>query len=250
MHAFHFRPFWIIATAMPPLTQLPITSSAKERDHSVRRSFVRMQNHCHELDYGCRQNLPAGWLVGVDQASGETYYYNGETGQSQWQSPLPNSAPLLWRVDGVRGVERFPGDTDAVRMIKMLDEDDWEWEDDYELPYNLRNGEEQMLGRRNMIYSKLTVSRVQAVVQVASDGTATLESRGKGPTLWRERGDPLWWALQRGERAPLADGDEMSLDVNDPEAAVFTCWRERAVQPQDGYLSQWENSYPQQGGIY
>ena len=32
-------------------------------------------------------NLPPGWVSGVDQASGQTYYYNEQTGQSQWEPP-------------------------------------------------------------------------------------------------------------------------------------------------------------------
>lgn len=33
------------------------------------------------------QALPAGWVSGVDPASGHTYYYNEQTGQSQWDPP-------------------------------------------------------------------------------------------------------------------------------------------------------------------
>jgi len=31
--------------------------------------------------------LPPGWTSGVDQASGQTYYFNEQTGQSQWDPP-------------------------------------------------------------------------------------------------------------------------------------------------------------------
>ena len=31
--------------------------------------------------------LPAGWITGVDEASGQRYYYNEQTGQSQWELP-------------------------------------------------------------------------------------------------------------------------------------------------------------------
>ena len=81
--------------------------------------------------------------------------------------------------------------------------------DDYALPYSLRSGDEQILSRWNMIEQKLTVSRVQCVVQVAPDGAATLESRGKGPTLWREPGGP-WVALQAGDRVFLGDGHQVA----------------------------------------
>ena len=36
---------------------------------------------------GGAQGLPAGWSAAVDQASGQTYYYNEQTGQSQWEPP-------------------------------------------------------------------------------------------------------------------------------------------------------------------
>ena len=31
--------------------------------------------------------LQNGWVTGVDEASGQTYYYNEQTGQSQWDPP-------------------------------------------------------------------------------------------------------------------------------------------------------------------
>jgi hypothetical protein len=31
--------------------------------------------------------LPYGWSSGVDQQSGQTYYYHEQTGQSQWDPP-------------------------------------------------------------------------------------------------------------------------------------------------------------------
>jgi len=40
--------------------------------------------------YGGQQpggQLPFGWTSGVDQQSGQTYYYNEQTGQSQWEPP-------------------------------------------------------------------------------------------------------------------------------------------------------------------
>ena len=81
-----------------------------------------------------------------------------------------------------------------------------------------------MLSRWNMQRPKLTVSREQCKVIVASDGTAALVSCGKGPTLWRPaKGPTPWYAVSRSETCTLADGDQISLDCNDPEAAVFTC---------------------------
>ena len=31
--------------------------------------------------------LPPGWITGVDEASGQQYYYNEQSGQSQWDPP-------------------------------------------------------------------------------------------------------------------------------------------------------------------
>ena len=91
------------------------------------------------------------------------------------------------------------------------------------LPYTLRNGEVQVLSRWNMERQKLTVSRVQCKVRVAADGShATLTSCGKGPTLVRAWGG-LWNALYKGEQHLLADGDQVSLNWHDPDAAIFTC---------------------------
>jgi hypothetical protein len=37
---------------------------------------------------GYAEDLPAGWTTGIDPSSGSTYYYNEQTGQSQWEPPL------------------------------------------------------------------------------------------------------------------------------------------------------------------
>ena len=42
---------------------------------------------------GYAQELPAGWSMGVDEASGATYYYNEQTGQTQWDPPLAGYSP-------------------------------------------------------------------------------------------------------------------------------------------------------------
>ena len=124
------------------------------------------------------------------------------------------------------------------------------------LPYTLRNGEDQVLSRWNMVDRAMTVSRQQCTVAVSANGIASLTSTGKGPTLWRDRGGP-WCAVQRAESLVLADGDQVSLDCNDPEAAVFTCHVDYAQQeythqgyPQDlpaGWVSGLDES---SGAIY
>ena len=55
--------------------------------------------------------MQMGWVTGADP-SGATYYYNTETGQSQWEPPPAMAAQALWRVYGASGVTghtRVPG---------------------------------------------------------------------------------------------------------------------------------------------
>mgnify|MGYP006103324093 CR=1 FL=1 len=121
------------------------------------------------------------------------------------------------------------------------------YQQDYRfLPYTLRNGEEQVLSRWNMQKQSLYVSRVQCNVKVADDGTARLTACGKGPTLWRSWGG-LWNGLNKDEWRILENGDQVGLDYQNPEAAVFTCLVEiAAVQDsQQGNLVQ--PGYAQQG---
>ena len=97
------------------------------------------------------------------------------------------------------------------------------------------------------------VSRIQAIVKCSNDG-AVLSSEGRGPTLWRMPGGQ-WNALYRGGTHLLNDGDQISLDCYDPEAAVFMCLREGgyAQQQQDqqyGYAQQQQGGYDQQQGGY
>lgn len=91
--------------------------------------------------------------------------------------------------------------------------------------YTLRNGEQQVLGRYDMTEQKLTVSREQCLVQIAEDGTATLLSCGKPPTGWREPGGAWLW-LQPQETIVLAHGDQVSLDMQNPEGSVFSLQEE------------------------
>ena len=111
-----------------------------------------------------RTRMQSTWTTGVDETSGATYYYNEQTGESQWESPQQENhgaAEVVWRVAGLRGVDAG---------------------------HTLRSGDERVLSRWNMLNQKLTVSRKQGVVRCLADGTATLTSEGRGPTLWREHG--------------------------------------------------------------
>ena len=107
-----------------------------------------------------------------------------------------------------------------------------------------------------MAEQKNTVSRQQAVVQVAPDGTATLFSLGKRPTGLRRHDNAPWYGLLKDAGHVLLDGEQIALDMDSgesfgwqgaPYTAVFTCHLDRGGgynSPQGGY----EQGYTQQGG--
>jgi hypothetical protein len=177
-----------------------------------------------------------GWVTGVDQ-SGQAYFFNDQTNEFQYEPPAAvqrfYGGQVLWRLLGSRTGTHY-------------------W-----CNYELKNGDVQSLSRFNMLTQKLTVSRVQCIVQV-HDGMATLTSCGRGPTLWRQRG-LNWVALDNGDQVPLNDGDQISLDCSDPEGAVFECVDASVAQHggyQQGYAQQaqltypWEQLVDQNGNVY
>ena len=165
--------------------------------------------------------------------------------QSNGQQYVQPGNQVVWRIYGFNGVGgRWLRDEWGMPVGAMTEEKA------YELPYTLRDvpGHNlQVLSRWNMINQKLTISRKQCTVKVV-DGAAILTSTGRGPTGWRAPGGP-WNALWAGERHVLADGDQVGLDCNDPEGAVFTCHDESAMQQQHGGYHQ-QGGYQQQQGGY
>ena len=171
-----------------------------------------------------------GWTPVTDQESGQTYYYNERTGQSQWEPPEAawqhphGTNQVLWRVAGSSGSHSR---------------------------YNLRKHDVQVLSRYNMLKQRLTVSRKQCLVSCLADGTATLSSIGRAPTLWRERDGP-WCSVGKGEKLTLTDGDCIALDCNNPEGATFEC-QQKGPGPgsyqQGGYAQQGEQQGQQQGQL-
>ena len=102
-------------------------------------------------------------------------------------------AQVQWRVEGFCGVTGF---TRCGNKYGVL-------------PYMLRNGDEWVLSRWNMLQPVNTVSRVQCIVQILADGTPSLISSGKGPTGVRRAGGP-WSPLYKGQRHVLSNGDQVS----------------------------------------
>jgi hypothetical protein len=159
--------------------------------------------------------VAAGWTTRADP-NGDTYYYNEQTGQSQWDPPQAEAgAPVLWRIMPAAGVIT---------------------------EYAVRRGEQQVLGCNDLAEQKGTIPDAQCVVQVAADGTATLVSLGSRCTGLRARyGAPSYGLRKDGPPHALADGEEIILDVGHPESSVFTCQAERGTDSGMG-------GYPQQGG--
>ena len=169
---------------------------------------------------------------------------------------------VVWTLAGVVGVTGFSGvANDQISGKKKYTQQDYSY-----LPYALCNGDTHVLSRWNMIKQKLTVSRMQCKVDVAADGTATLISLGRGATMWRDRSAAQeqvspenlscllyaaewprgpWNGLTKGETRVLRDGDQISLDANDPDAAVFTC-QSSAMLGDDAQQDYMQHGYTQQ----
>ena len=195
--------------------------------------------------YGQQDNLPAGWTSGFDQASQSTYYVNEVTGVSQWEPPdaaaywdsskgpqaaaAPQAAQVIWRIVPTTGV--------------------------CNVVFNVGNGQQQVLGRSHMADDHpgdpTYVSRQQCIVEVADDGTASLISVGKPLTLHKPPSVDFWCGLKKTKPLGddigydsahvLADGEQISLDMREPDAAVFTIMRkeEQRADTGGGYDAQY-----------
>jgi hypothetical protein len=174
--------------------------------------------------------LPDGWVTDIDEATGETYYYNQLTGQQQWEPPQTSTTKVIWSIAAYNGVAGFSGVTGFAAQNKggFFQLEYGSEGRPCQLPYTLGYGDEQVLSRWNMEEQALTVSRVQAIVKCQADGSALLTSEGKGATLWRQYGGP-WNYLQTDEQVILGDADQVSLDCNDPERAVFILEQQSAL---------------------
>ena len=190
----------------------------------------------------------ASALLTIPPRSAVKMQYPAATMQNYYdeQQGYGDVAPVLWHLAAYSGVRGH-----------FLCQRDGRYEVDYRyLPYTVRPGEERVLSRWNMLQQKVAVSRVQCKVQVATGGAAFLLSCGKGPTLWRQNGGQ-WYALNQGESTPLAEGDQVSLDWNNPEAAIFMCHVESAMPHahatgygEQGLPHPWERLVDQNGAVY
>ncbi len=87
--------------------------------------------------------------------------------------------------------------------------------------YNLEPGKHQALGCYD-INGQSVAAPDQCVVQVADDGSCVFAyAQGTTPTGWRTRPDEPWNWMQPGQQVALQNGWKISLDCNNPEAAVY-----------------------------
>ena len=78
-----------------------------------------------------------------------------------------------------------------------------------------------------MIEQSLSVDKKQATVKCRErDGAAILTAEGDKPTMWREPGGE-WCYIEKEQEVTLAHGDQVGLDANNPEGAVFTIVQEQ-----------------------
>ena len=155
--------------------------------------------------------------------------YLGQQGPPRYFAPPDYTAPILWSLHGTQGVTGFAGVVEKYCA----------------LPIALRSSDEYVLSRKHMLQPRLTVSRIQAIAKCEYDGSAALISIGKGPTLVRQHnGAGQWITVHKGQSIVLSPGDQVSLDCNDPDAAVFTCLQGGYDQ---GYGAQQQGYGAQQG---
>ena len=217
------------------LLSLPLKASVP----NLRGLVTKMQygQPAYGQGYGNQQGQPTYSGVGGYRHS-QAYPDQQYAGQ-QGYGPVAQ-----WRIDGFSGVMGMP-------QFRFPEHPKY-----WSLPYILCNGEEQVLSRWNMMQQSDYVSRLQCMIKIEPDGTPTLVGLGKAPTLVRSRGGQ-WQPVWRRQTHILADGDQVSIDYNNPEGAVFTCHDEMLQggygQQQGGYGQQQgggydQQGYPQQGG--
>ena len=164
--------------------------------------------------------LAPGWVTGVDEASGHTYYYNEHTGMSQWEPPqgavAQNIGILQWMLAPAEGVHP---------------------------EYIVSSGESQVLGRSDMIKQNPYVSRVQCLVQVAADGTASVTALGKAQTYVLKAAEKTSVVLRKEETHVLQDCDQIALNFGS-NRGIFTVYALQGNYAQDGYA---QDGYAQVG---
>jgi len=166
---------------------------------------------------------------GQQQGYGQQQSYGGQQMQQGGYGGGQQQQQGTWHI--------FPRDG-AASMIKT--------------DYNVAPGQQQVLGRWDIDpcgnKPMVRIAEQQAVVQVGNEGTITVFAQGQTPTGVRSGPYEQWYWLQPGQSQQLAQGWKISLDCNDPDAAVFKC--EIAGSGGAGFGSPSAAALQQQGGGY
>jgi hypothetical protein len=184
-------------------------------------------------------HLLHGWTPKVDQASGATYFFNTQTGVTQWEPPTAATAQQSFGTQVCYILAPAAGAFNA---------------------YTVYNDQEQVLGYHDMIWQNPYIPDAQCVVRV-SNGEASLFSLGDTSTALRVPGGQ-WNFLKKGQAHILADGEQIALDSKrvylcegtlPPEGtpqAIFTVYSQQDDRPPQpsGYWQQQGGGYEHQGG--
>ena len=137
------------------------TAVAQEREATYARCSVlrvpldRVQRRSIQLSAQLTD-----WTTCVDEASGATYYYNEETGESQWEPP---QAAIARQDDGGQSASEQPHGTNQA-LWRFVGSSGTVVNGYRHVRYNLRKHDVQVLSRFNMLKQRLTVSRKQCLV--------------------------------------------------------------------------------------
>ena len=74
------------------------------KDQNTSRNGISIAQNQNMSRNGISQNRPE-WNSVVDPSSGDTYYYNSRTGQTQWESPFVSSTPATQSLKNERSDE-------------------------------------------------------------------------------------------------------------------------------------------------
>jgi len=195
--------------------------------------------------------LAPGWIALVDQYSGQQYYYNEQTGESQWDPPQAQQGYGAQHGYGDQqgyghqqgyGVQHGYGAPQVlVRLLPTVGVFCHGRSETMQAnEYTVRNGQEQVLGRYDMALQNPYISRAHCVVRVAPDGTATISATGKLAAAVRQPGFD-WQKVRPSQTHLLVEGHEIALDPKAPQNAIFTAYLQREEDhgqqhaPQGGY---------------
>ena len=175
----------------------------------------------------CAQLAP-GWVTGVDEQSGHLYWYNQQTGESQWEPPhAAHTGESQWQ----------PPHAATAQVMWIVAPADGVFNE-----YTVRNGEEQVLGRYDMVEQDPYVSRVQCLVRVAADGSASVVSLGKAQTFILQPSEMLpsgeytrrMVVLRKDEEHVLRDSEQIALRKNHQTGAMIGIFTVYAQQDEYG----------------